>query len=70
MKLSRLTQEDVIEIIEGTPKAQVQRKKSGEGFTLGLILNKLARSMVVAEGQEGFSRYRTNGEGLITGVRR
>lgn len=70
MKLSRLTQEDVIKIIEGTPKAQVQRKKSGEGFTLGLILNKLARSMVVAEGQEGFSRYRTNGEGLITGVRR
>lgn len=70
MKLSRLTQEDVIEIIEGTPKAQVQRKKSGEGFTLGLILNRLTRSMVVAEGQEGFSRYRTNGEGLITGVRR
>ena len=26
MKLSRLTQEDVIEIIEGTPKAQLQRK--------------------------------------------
>ena len=70
MKLSRLTQEDVIKIIEGTPKAQVQRKKSGEGFTLGLILNKLARSMVVAEGQEGFSTCRTNAEGLITGVRR
>ena len=70
MKLSRLTQEDVIEIIEGTPKAQVQRKKTGEGFTLGLILNKLARSMVVAEGQEGFSTCRTNGEGFITGVRR
>lgn len=70
MKLSRLTQEDVIEIIEGTPKAQVQRKKSGEGFTLGLILNKLARSMVVAEGQEGFSTCRTNAEGFITGVRR
>lgn len=70
MKLSRLAQEDVIEIIEGTPKAQVQRKKSGEGFTLGLILNKLTRSMVVAEGQEGFSIYRTNAEGLITGARR
>lgn len=70
MKLSRLTQEDVIEIIEGTPKAQVQRKKSGEGFTLGLILNKLACSMVVAEGQEGFSTCRTNAEGFITGVRR
>lgn len=70
MKLSRLTQEDVIKIIEGTPKAQVQRKKSGEGFTLGLILNRLTRSMVVAEGQEGFSTCRTNGEGLITGVRR
>lgn len=70
MKLSRLTQEDVIEIIEGTPKAQVQIKKSGEGFTLGLILNKLARSMVVAEGQEDFSTCRTNGEGLITGARR
>lgn len=70
MKLSRLTQEDVIEIIEGTPRAQVQRKKSGEGFTLGLILNKLTRSMVVAEGQEGFSTCRTNAEGLITGRKR
>ena len=70
MKLSRLTQEDVIKIIEGTPRAQLQRKKSGEGFTLGLILNKLARSMVVAEGQEGFSTYRTNAEGFITGVER
>lgn len=70
MKLSRLTQEDVIKIIEGTPRAQLQRKKSGEGFTLGLILNKLARNMVVAEGQEGFSTYRTNAEGFITGVER
>lgn len=70
MKLSRLTQEDVIKIIEGTPRAQLQRKKSEEGFTLGLILNKLARSMVVAEGQEGFSTYRTNAEGFITGVER
>lgn len=70
MKLSRLTQEDVIKIIEGTPRAQLQRKKTGEGFTLGLILNKLTRSMVVAEGQEGFSTYRTNAEGFITGVER
>lgn len=70
MKLSRLTQEDVIKIIEGTPRAQLQRKKSEEGFTLGLILNKLARNMVVAEGQEGFSTYRTNAEGFITGVER
>lgn len=70
MKLSRLTQEDVIKIIEDTPRVQLQRKKTGEGFTLGFILNKLARSMVVAEGQEGFSTYRTNVEGLITGVRR
>lgn len=70
MKLSRLTQEDVIKIIESTPKAQVQRKKSGEGFTLGLILNKLARNMIVAEGQEDFSTCRTNAEGFITGVER
>lgn len=70
MKLSRLAQEDVIEIIEGTPKAQLQRKKSGEGFTLGLILNKLARNMIVAEGQEDFSTCRTNAEGFITGVER
>lgn len=70
MKLSRLAQEDVIKIIEGTPRAQLQRKKTGEGFTLGLILNKLTRSMVVAEGQEGFSTYRTNAEGFITGVER
>lgn len=70
MKLSRLTQEDVIKIIEGTPRAQLQRKKSEEGFTLGLILNRLTRSMVVAEGQEGFSTYRTNAEGFITGVER
>lgn len=70
MKLSRLTQEDIIEIIEGTPRAQLQRKKTGEGFTLGFILNKLARSMVVAEGQEGFSTYRTNAEGFLTGVGR
>lgn len=70
MKLSRLTQEDVIKIIEGTPRAQLQRKKSEEGFTLGLILNKLARNMVVAEGQEGFSTYRTNAERFITGVER
>lgn len=67
MKLSRLTQEDVIEIIEGTPKAQFQRKKSEEGFTLGLILNRLARSMVVAEGQEEFSTYETNGEDFLIG---
>lgn len=70
MKLSRLTQEDVIKIIEGTPRAQLQRKKSEEGFTLGLILNKLARNMIVAEGQEDFSTYRTNAEGFITGVER
>lgn len=70
MKLSRLTQEDVIKIIESTPKAQLQRKKTGEGFTLGFILNKLARSMVVAEGQEDFSTCRTNAEGFITGVER
>lgn len=69
MKLSRLTQEDVIEIIEGTPKAQLQRKKSGEGFTLGLILNRLTRSMVVAEGQEEFSTYGTNGEDFLIGER-
>ena len=69
MKLSRLTQEDVIKIIEGTPKAQVQT----EGFTLGFILNKLARSMVVAETGESFSTYRTNAtnaEGFLTGVKR
>lgn len=70
MKLSRLTQEDVIKIIEGTPRAQLQRKKSEEGFTLGLILNKLARNMIVAEGQEDFSTCRTNAEGFITGVER
>lgn len=69
MKLSRLTQEDVIEIIESTPKAQLQRKKSGEGFTLGLILNKLTRNMVVAEGQEEFSTYGTNGEDFLIGER-
>lgn len=69
MKLSRLTQEDVIEIIESTPKAQLQRKKSEEGFTLGLILNRLTRSMVVAEGQEEFSTYGTNGEDFLIGER-
>lgn len=69
MKLSRLTQEDVIKIIEGTPRAQLQRKKSEEGFTLGLILNRLTRSMVVAEGQEEFSTYGTNGEDFLIGER-
>lgn len=70
MKLSRLTQEDVIEIIEGTPRAQLfQKQKSGEGFTLGFILNKLARSMVVAEDGEEFSTYQTNGEDFLIGER-
>lgn len=69
MKLSRLTQEDVIKIIEGTPKAQLQRKKSEEGFTLGLILNRLTRSMVVAEGQEKFSTYGTEAEDFLIGER-
>lgn len=70
MKLSRLTQEDVIEIIEGTPRAQLfQKQKSGEGFTLGFILNRLARSMVVAEDQEEFSTYQTNGEDFLIGER-
>lgn len=70
MKLSRLTQEDVIKIIEGTPRAQLfQKQKSGEGFTLGFILNRLARSMVVAEGQEEFSTYGTNGEDFLIGER-
>lgn len=69
MKLSRLTQEDVIEIIEGTPKAQLQRRKSEEGFTLGLILNRLTRSMVVAEDQEEFSINKANaGKFLIGGT--
>ena len=50
MKLSRLTQEDVIKIIEGTPRAQLfQKQKSGEGFTLGFILNRLTRNIVIAE---------------------
>lgn len=70
MKLSRLTQEDVIKIIEGTPRAQLQKQqKSGEGFTLGFILNKLARSMVVAEDGEEFSTYGTNGEDFLVGER-
>ena len=70
MKLSRLTQEDVIKIIEGTPRAQLfQKQKSGEGFTLGFILNRLARSMVVAEDQEEFSTYGTNGEDFLIGER-
>lgn len=69
MKLSRLTQEDVIEIIEGTSKAQFQKQKSGEGITLGFILNKLARSMIVAEGEEEFSTYQTNGEDFLIGER-
>lgn len=70
MKLSRLTQEDVIKIIEGTPRAQLfQKQKSGEGFTLGFILNRLARSMVVAEDQEEFSTYQTNGEDFLIGER-
>lgn len=70
MKLSRLTQEDVIKIIEGTPRAQLfQKQKSGEGFTLGFILNRLARSMVVAEDGEEFSTYGTNGEDFLIGER-
>lgn len=70
MKLSRLTQEDVIKIIEGTPRAQLfQKQKSGEGFTLGFILNRLARSMVVVEDGEEFSTYQTNGEDFLTGER-
>ena len=70
MKLSRLTQEDVIKIIEGTPRVQLQKQqKSGEGFTLGFILNRLTRSMVVAEGGEEFSTYQTNGEDFLIGER-
>lgn len=69
MKLSRLTQEDVLKIIESTPKAQFQKQKSGEGVTLGFILNKLARNMVVAEGEEEFSTYQTNGEDFLIGER-
>lgn len=70
MKLSRLTQEDVIKIIEGTPRAQLQKQqKSGEGFTLGFILNRLACSMVVAEDGEDFSTYGTNGEDFLIGER-
>lgn len=70
MKLSRLTQEDVIEIIEGTPRVQLQKQqKSGEGFTLGFILNRLTRSMVVAEDGEEFSTYGTNGEDFLIGER-
>lgn len=69
MKLSRLTQEDVIKIIEGIPRTQLERRKSEEGFTLGFILNRLARSMVVAEGQEDFSTCQTNGEELLIGER-
>ena len=69
MKLSRLTQEDVIKIIEGTSKAQFQKQKSGEGITLGFILNRLARSMVVAEDGEEFSTYQTNGEDFLIGER-
>lgn len=70
MKLSRLTQEDVIKIIEGTPRAQLfQKQKSGEGFTLGFILNRLARNMVIAEDGEEFSTYQTNGEDFLIGER-
>lgn len=69
MKLSRLTQEDVLKIIESTPKAQFQKQKSGEGITLGFILNRLARSMVVAEGEEEFSTYQTNREDFLIGER-
>ena len=69
MKLSRLTQEDVIKIIESTPRTQLERRGSEEGFTLGLILNKLARSMVVAEDQEEFSTFRTSGEEFLIGER-
>lgn len=70
MKLSRLTQEDVIKIIESTPRAQLfQKQKSGEGFTLGFILNRLACSMVVAEDGEEFSTYGTNGEDFLIGER-
>lgn len=69
MKLSRLTQEDVLKIIESTPKAQFQKQKSGEGITLGFILNRLARSMVVAEDGEEFSTYQTNGEDFLIGER-
>lgn len=70
MKLSRLTQEDVIKIIEGTPRAQLfQKQKSGEGFTLGFILNRLTRNMVIAEGGEEFSTYQTNGEDFLIGER-
>lgn len=70
MKLSRLTQEDVIKIIEGTPRTQLfQKQKSGEGYTLGFILNRLARSMVVAEDGEEFSTYGTNGEDFLIGER-
>lgn len=70
MKLSRLTQEDVIKIIEGTPRTQLERRGSEEGFTLGFILNKLARSMVVAETQEEFSNLRTNADEFLTGIER
>ncbi|XAG97158.1 hypothetical protein ZYGNAAKF_CDS0170 [Enterococcus phage VRE9_2] len=70
MKLSRLTQEDVIKIIESTPRTQLERRGSEEGFTLGFILNKLARSMVVAETQEEFSNLRTNADGFLTGEER
>lgn len=69
MKLSRLTREDVLKIIESTPKAQFQKQKSGEGITLGFILNRLARSMVVAEDGEEFSTYQTNGEDFLIGER-
>lgn len=69
MKLSRLTQEDVIKIIESTPKAQFQKQKSGEGITLGFILNRLASSMIVAEGEEEFSTHQTNGEDFLIGER-
>ncbi|UYE92525.1 hypothetical protein H1_105 [Efunavirus H1] len=72
MKLSRLTQEDVIKIIEGTPRVLLERRKSEEGFTLGFILNRLARNIVVAEGQEDFSiyqTYQTNAEKFLVGGR-
>ena len=69
MRLSRLAQEDIIKIIESTPRAQLQRRKSEEGFTLGFILNKLSRGMVVAEDGEGFSTDQTDGEEFLIGER-
>ena len=69
MRLSTLTQENIIKIIESTPRTQLERRKSEEGFTLGSILNKLVCNMVVAEGQEEFSTYQTEGEEFLIGER-